>query len=344
MADCASTSKDEAAEFESIFSPDDTSKLSLTVETNTSFTNKDLISVLNRVSLSKIKPEAEFAAKILANTLEKEYFKPLYCFVSSLTDAFRQCCDRANKVKSDNLRAIKLEKEFSALRYDKTSALYISWKQLVADTCGTNACQVEAEAKIVYQQILQYFWSFVALKFSATDASYDITGIGVQKKTDCVDEAEKQAIRHHAGWAVKRARDGILSSSVPFSIKRSKDDSTSTTVSKECLLNLLKRMGTDHRQDSGKFLFIINDTLLDFFIVLHKEMENFFKSGIDKDTVIHCLKYLSESKDLRTEWRKVVGDLSSDQEEAGSVILLQRITSCNVCKVQTTNHSGTAKS
>jgi hypothetical protein len=114
MADCASTSKDEAAEFESIFSLDDTdlvtdtSKSSLTVETNTSFTNKELISVLNRVSLNKIKPEAEFAAKILANTLEKEYFKPLYCFVSSLTDAFRQCCVRANKVKSDNLRAIKL--------------------------------------------------------------------------------------------------------------------------------------------------------------------------------------------------------------------------------------------
>ena len=36
---------------------------------------------------------------------------------------------------------------------------------------------------------------------------------------------------------------------------------------------------------------------------------------------------MSESKDLRAEWKKVVGELSSDQEEAGSVILLQRITS-----------------
>ncbi|CAB3981369.1 Hypothetical predicted protein [Paramuricea clavata] len=61
-------------------------------------------------------------------------------------------------------------------------------------------------------------------------------------------------------------------------------------------------------------------------------MENFFKSGIDKDTVIHCLKYLSESKDLRAEWRKNVGDLTSNQEEAGSVILLQTITYLNVCK------------
>ncbi|CAB4011700.1 Hypothetical predicted protein, partial [Paramuricea clavata] len=157
MADCASTSKDEAAEFESI-----------TVETNTSFTNKELISMLNRDLLSKIKPEAEFAAKILTNTLEKEYFKPLRSF---------RCLDMTKR------------------RH------YISWKQLVADTCGTNARQVEAKAKIVYQHILQYFWSFVALKFSATDASSDITGIGVQKMTDCVDEAEKQAIRHHAGWA-----------------------------------------------------------------------------------------------------------------------------------------------
>ena len=72
MADCASTSKDEAAEFESIFSPDDTdlvtdtSKLSLKVETNTRFTNKDLISVLNRVSLSKIKPSEPGNLKLLS--------------------------------------------------------------------------------------------------------------------------------------------------------------------------------------------------------------------------------------------------------------------------------------
>ena len=66
-----------------------------------------------------------------------------------------------------------------------------------------------------------------------------------------------------------------ISASAPYLIKRSKDDSTSTMVSKECLVNLLKRLGTDHRQDSGKFLFIINDTLLDFFIVLHKEIEFF---------------------------------------------------------------------
>lgn len=291
---------EDEAELECIFSPDDTDVGTLdtckpsTAKTNTSFTVKELISVLNRVSSSKIRREADFAAKILANTLEKEYLKPLYCFVSSLVEAFKQCSDRASKVKSENLRAIKLEKEFSALRYDKTTALYISWKQLVANTCSGFKVE-ESLIGVVYQHILQYFLSFVALKFNVTDSSSDITGIGVQGKTGGVDEAEKQAIRHHAGWAVKRARDGILSASAPFLIKRSKDNRTSTMVSKECLVNLFKRLGTDHRQDSGKFLFIINDTLLDFFIVLHKEIEFYFKSGIDKDTVVHCLKHLSES-------------------------------------------------
>jgi hypothetical protein len=46
-------------------------------------------------------------------------------------------------------------------------------------------------------------------------------------------------------------------------------------------------MGADQRQDPGKFLFIINHALLDFFYFWHKEAHNFFKFGIDKDTVIH---------------------------------------------------------
>ena len=73
----------------------------------------------------------------------------------------------------------------------------------MADTC---ACQVEVEGSlicVIYQHILQYFLGFVALKFSATDSrsgdGSDIAGIGVQNKTGGVDEAEEQAIRHHAG-------------------------------------------------------------------------------------------------------------------------------------------------
>ena len=81
--------------------------------------------------------------------------------------------------------------------------------------------EVEAEGSligIVYQHIFQYFWSFVALEFSANFSRSDIAETEVQNKTGDVDEAKKQAIRYHAGWAVKRARDGILSAPANFLI------------------------------------------------------------------------------------------------------------------------------
>ena len=55
---------------------------------------------------------------------------------------------------------------------------------------------------------------------------------------------------------------------IPSLIKRSKDDSTSTMVSKECLVNLLKRLGTDHRQDFVKrFSTAINKKICKNFFV-----------------------------------------------------------------------------
>jgi hypothetical protein len=46
----------------------------------TGFTVNDLIAVLNRVSSSKIKCEAELANTILANTCEKKCLKPVMLF------------------------------------------------------------------------------------------------------------------------------------------------------------------------------------------------------------------------------------------------------------------------
>jgi hypothetical protein len=50
------------------------------VGTTTGFTVNDLIAVLNRVSSSKIKCEAELANTILANTCEKKCLKPVMLF------------------------------------------------------------------------------------------------------------------------------------------------------------------------------------------------------------------------------------------------------------------------
>ena len=77
---------------------------------------------------------------------------------------------------------------------------------------ASSVCQDEGSTKsevyVLYQHVLQYFWSFVALKSnpcSETRSEIVTVSDDVQK-----DEAEYEAIRHHAGWAVRRARDQIL--------------------------------------------------------------------------------------------------------------------------------------
>ena len=65
------------------------------------------------------------------------------------------------------------------------------------------------------------------------------------------DEVEKVAIRPHAGWAIKSARDTILSSPTTVSIKLSCNDSTQVVVSKEYLLKLIDRLGKDELQEPG---------------------------------------------------------------------------------------------
>ena len=301
---------------------DDQASPSIRQSTN-SFTVDELISVLERISSSMVKPEAALATAILLKTREKEEFTALDCFVSAFVEAFRQCNDCVQNFQSDSIRAIKLEREFSTLRKDQDSELFMAWIQLAGDA---HSSRVDCSL-VVFQHVLQHFWSCVTLKEDPpVVAEPQSPTVNVGELLGSRDEAEREAIRRHAGWAVKRARDVIHSGATVISIKRSKDDNTATEVTKKCLLLFFEKFGEDQRQDSGKFLFIVNDVVLHFFIIMHKMVQDYFESGIDKDTVVQCLKHLSVSEHLRAEWKKVVGVLSGE-DEAASIILLQRIAS-----------------
>ena len=65
------------------------------------------------------------------------------------------------------------------------------------------------------------------------------------------DEAEKEAVRCHGEWAVKRTREDVLYAWIGMSTKQAKDDRTRTKVTRGCLLSLLERLGSDQRQDCG---------------------------------------------------------------------------------------------
>ena len=174
-----------------------------------------------------------------------------------------------------------------------------------------------------------HFWSCVALQ-GRTGQSVDKEHHSVSLdcgKENCDDQAEREAIRRHAGWAIKHARDVINSGSTIVFIKQSKDDkSPAIQVTKRCLLSFFENFGMDQHQDSGKYLFILNDATLEFFIVLHKDVETFIGTGMDKDIVVRCLQYLSCNQHIRTEWKKIVGVLSGENQ-AASIIILQRLVS-----------------
>ena len=60
---------------------------------------------------------------------------------------------------------------------------------------------------------------------------------------------------------------------------------------------------------------------------MHKEVNEFFKACIDKDTVLQCLKHLSVNRRIRTQWESVVGISSGEEEKAACIIVLQQVVS-----------------
>ena len=68
---------------------------------------------------------------------------------------------------------------------------------------------------------------------------------------------------------------------------------------------------------------------MEVFIYLHEIVEKIVKDGlttcVNKDILKKCLQYLSEDKDLRKMWHKLLGDEDIDMFCAASVVLLQRV-------------------
>ena len=132
-------------------------------------------------------------------------------------EAFYHCNDTANKLKSESIRAIRLEKEFTTLRFDQKSNLYDAWKQLAGDAHNDTST-------VIYQHVLQHFWSCVALQ-GRTDQSLheEHRSVSVDNGNEnYYDEAEREAIHGHGGWVAKRARDVINSGSTIVSPAKTK--------------------------------------------------------------------------------------------------------------------------
>ena len=201
------TACDENQDLESIILFDDTDadikddEEPAVQQSSAAFNIQEVITILERISGSVMKSEANLANAILKNTCEKNC--TLDRFVSAFVQAFETCNDTVKKYKTCSIWEIRLEKQFATLRNDKDSEVFNAWKELVGET---QLPQSESSA-VVYQHVLQHFWSCVVLKKesgetgkeSNTLANLEISG----------DASAQEAVHQHAGWVIKHARDVI---------------------------------------------------------------------------------------------------------------------------------------
>ncbi|XP_078380318.1 uncharacterized protein LOC144663293 [Oculina patagonica] len=191
------------------------------------FEVREIISVLRRLAESPEACEAKLASQVLSradsdsSTTGSTVKALLNEFAKEVNEIVASCYTAVASIKNKQVRMVKLEREFLRQRSDKQSKLVATWRNLVGD----EEC-AKRESTIVFQHVLQHIWSYAVLRVDddVVKAASNIKVCGEDRKRE-VDEVERIAIRHHAGWAIKRARDTIVSTSKPIRIKMSKTDS-----------------------------------------------------------------------------------------------------------------------
>ena len=216
---------------------------------------------------------------------------------------FQQCLDPRSSKKSKHLRAIELEKNFSECRVKPNAASRV-WEEILLE----QGIEKNAASDSVFQHILQHFWSTVG---SVVRKDNKETPSNVHQTGSQPDDMEFAAVVDHAGWAIKRARDIVKSSSVArLSIKKSNVSNVTYEIDKSVALELISKLGEDEKQDDGRFRFITNQEVGSFFVMLHSVVENLLSKNqfvVEKSTVVtNCLQQLSTNQQLRDNWFSLV--------------------------------------
>ena len=155
------------------------------------------------------------------------------------------------------------------------------------------------------------------------------------------DDMEFAAVANHAGWAIKRARDIMKSSTVArLSTKKSNVSNVMYEIDKSVALELISKLGEDEKQDDGRFRFITNHEVGSFFVVVHSVVENLLSKNhfvVEKNKVVtNCLQQLSTNQQLRDYWFSLVNKYGF----AKPVAVCVGKSFYNVCKVKGANSEG----
>lgn len=178
-----------------------------------------------------------------------------------------------------------------------SSAVSISWANILRVLKIS-----ESTASVnVLQHILQHCWSTIG----STVEKKDVEPHLLQSRKP--DDLELMAIREHAGWAVKRARDNIKAGTEGgLKIQKSPQDTSNCDINQAHPLALISKLGKDEKQEDGLFRFIPIDEVVVFFTYLHDIVDKLLsKDQIcceGSKVVNRCLEHPSRDQILRRKW------------------------------------------
>ena len=269
----------------------DTEKKNYFLRTNISkLSFRMLLDRLSHPESNIMENERSLAEKLNKISFEESHKE----FLDAIAEMFAQCYELKARKKNKRLRAIEIEKKFYEKRTN-CSFVHNAWINVLTSA----NLEKSNDTDNVLQHILQHFWSTIGSTTEMTD--FEITSLPLK----IPDEMESFAIKDHAGWAIKRARDIVKSSSVDqLKIKQSPKDNVILVVDKDQALKLIAQLGKDVKQADGHYRFIPNDDVCNFFLLLHDAVEsllsksNIFSQG--SKVVIMCLQCLATNKQMVT--------------------------------------------
>ena len=241
MAASSESEIDQLEELEELFGGDTTDDLFICNEIESSSESpvsaKDNFLSTN-VSLSSLKLVLERLADRQSNFVEEEQAVASIIskveegtfaeFLTSVAGLFEECFHLRSSKKNKHLGAIELEKNFNACR-TKSNPASKAWDEILLGV----GVEKNTASDSLYQHVLQHFWSTVG----SVSVQQENTERTMQPDSQPADDMEVEAVTDHAGWAIKRARDIIKSSTeTNLRIKKSSGEEASYKIDKSVAL------------------------------------------------------------------------------------------------------------
>ena len=271
----------------------------------------ELETVLERIATKScnIPEEYEIASRLLdiisSNGTEEKVQSFLLC-VRQAFSAFYSV-----RAKEKTKRVIQIEQNFFRNASAERLQIEAQWDELVGPEI--TASVAHKHSRIVLEYVLLHFWSVKESKNSQEHFNIRST----KSKPDC---SELEAIKYHAGWAVKRTRDIIKASaeaSNPLLLKKSLRDDSEVRGDPQSAMALIALLGKDEQvgdasgagSDTSRFNFIVDDEVVPFFVLLHDFTEEYLsQSNLETHgdkIIIDYLKAMSASCEIREAWEGI---------------------------------------